>query len=231
MRLFPRWLCFVLVLLLLSPPSASASRPSLSAAYRTLNIPPSSSTSDIKKAYHKQSKLHHPDRCSDEESQTCNDNQARINEAYDRLVYANKEEDNPELSDFFGFSDSLYNLISSANDLWSHIPSDDKIRFHNLLDAYFSSTQNNSLEKDFKHLCSLAIDLLTGISPALWVVFYLILLYNLCAFIGGVWLFIRFWRLVWFVFIRIWRLVWFVFINIIFLPIYIFRGVMVRIGG
>ena len=187
-------LLFLLVCLTL-PPAAGGAKPKvgLRQDYRTLGVSPNSQTKEIKSAYRKLSLEFHPDRypgCSD-----CGVKQANLNSAYERIRYARREHDNPELSKFFGFSEKIYNLVYDLIDLWESVPSEMKLRLFHLLEEY---RQSPALVQDLEHLFTLIANLFVG--PLASLIFYMWLFAVLCFWIGCFWILIRVFRLFKFLF-------------------------------
>ncbi|GMH61991.1 hypothetical protein TL16_g03386 [Triparma laevis f. inornata] len=175
--------------------SVGAAKPSsnIRRDYKTLGISQSSDMGEIKQVYRKLSLEYHPDRnpgCSD-----CTIKQAELNSAYERILYARREHDHPELRDFFGFSEKVYNLVHDITDLWENIPTETKERFFHLLKEYGESP---AVGQDIEHLMGLLFkfvgNFFTG--PVATVIFYVIVFMWLCFFIGYCWVLVRIYRIV-----------------------------------
>lgn len=161
---------------------------SLQTEYEILGVQSSDGVDAIKKAHRRLSLEVHPDKnpgCGDR----CTTRIAELNAAYDKIIYARKHLDNPELEIFFGFSDKLYNLIKSLVDFWQNIPALDKDRVWSLFDAYKTS---ESYEKDMAHAGTILSkwigEILESNAHVFVVIFGVIVTYNVLAVIGLVWL-------------------------------------------
>ena len=181
---------------------------SLQTEYEMLGVQSSDGVDTIKKAHRRLSLEVHPDKnpgCG----ARCTTRIAELNAAYDKIIYARKHLDNPELEIFFGFSDKLYNLIKSLVDFWQNIPALDKDRVWSLIEAYKTS---ESYEKDMAHggtiLSKWIGEILESNAHVFVVIFGVIITYNVLAVIGLVWLIWTFFRIFRFTVTVLLRLIW-----------------------
>ena len=110
---------------------------SLDDAYRILGASPSDSIDIIKKAHRKLALENHPDK--NRHCKNCSSKLSSINDAYDKIIYARRNQDSPELKAFFGFSEKLFNLVHDAWGLWDLIPQQEKENVYSSWTSYQSS--------------------------------------------------------------------------------------------
>ena len=158
--------------------------------YAILGVTPSDDLAAIKRAHRKLALANHPDKnpsCSSSSSSTstCTDALARINAAYDKIIYSRKQTDAPELSAFFGFSEKLYNIVHDVWGLWESIPQADK---DDVASSWQDYEASESYEEDFRQLTILVNHriamLLEENKKTLLLLLVLPLLQVLCSVVG-----------------------------------------------
>lgn len=166
----------------------------LESEYALLGVSASDDLVAIKRAHRKLALANHPDKnpttCSSSASSStsnnnCTDALAKINAAYDKIVYARKATDAPELAAFFGFSVKLYNLVHDVWGLWERIPQADKDDVASSWDDYRSSgTFEEDIQQGMILLNRRIAQLLEDNRGLLLLLIALPLLQMLCSLVG-----------------------------------------------